>query len=91
MIPKFISKGGAKKINLNLWDGFHKSLLSTAKAMIKADKANEVPAEKDVAKVENLSYFKKLAPMLPLFVCNVKSKMDMDVKTADIEKMMGLP
>jgi len=46
VIPNFIKKGAAKNVKLNLWDGFHKSLLSTAKTLMKAgDNATEKEAD----------------------------------------------
>jgi len=83
VIPEFIKKGGAKNVKLNLWDGFHKSLLSTAKTLM-GDSATQKAAQ-------TADFANQFAPLLPLFVCNVNAKMDVDVKPSDIESMMGLP
>lgn len=33
-IPTYIMKGASEKIQVNLWDGFHKTLLALAKSMM---------------------------------------------------------
>jgi hypothetical protein len=34
IIPSYVNKGMSEKIRLNLWDGFHKSLLPFAKLLM---------------------------------------------------------
>jgi len=42
-------------------------------------------------KMKMASVLSSMGPILPLFVTNVNGKFDFDVKTEDLESVMGLP
>lgn len=39
-IPNYLMKGFSEKFDIKLWDGFHKTMLSTFKAMQEGDQAS---------------------------------------------------
>jgi len=81
-IPHYIMKGMSNKINLNLWDGFHKSVLGIGKEII----ANPELMGKYKGLKKNM-----MAPLLPLFFNTVTGKVNVDVKPEDVESLMGYP
>ena len=77
-IPSYILKGMSKKVEVNLWDQFHKTII----AMVK--KGQEDPEQAGMS-----SQF--LAMALPMMIAKVTGKFDVDVSPTDVEEMMGLP
>lgn len=81
-------KGMSEKIQVNLWDGFHKVLVNFVKAMLKVKSGEEEMTEE---KDRTARLIQKAAPVLPLFITNVNGKFDFDIKPEDLEAVMGLP
>jgi len=84
-IPNYIMKGMSEKIQLNLWDGFHKTCLCAAKEFL----ANPEEAKPETG--IKFSFISGFHMLLPLFITNVNGKFAVDVKSEDLESIMGLP
>lgn len=87
-VGNYVMKGMSEKIQVNLWDGFHKVIIAFAKAMSKVMTGGE---EEPQGFEENGKLLEMVAPILPLFISNVNGKFDLDVKPEDLEAVMGLP
>lgn len=79
-IPTYLMNGMSQKVKLNLWDGFHKTVLGEAKKCLD-----------NMEEAQKFRVLMPLANLLPLFITSVTGKIAVDVKPEDVESIMGLP
>lgn len=77
-IPHYLMKGFSEKFELDLWEGFHKIMLGTFEKMQEGDQASAM-------------LFKMFAPVMPMYLLQMKGKLDVDVDPEDIAALMSLP
>jgi len=76
-IPNYILKGVSEKVEVNMWDQFHKTIIAMVKSGAEGAEAGVNP--------------KMLGMMLPLMIAKVTGSFAVDVSPTDVEEMMGLP
>jgi hypothetical protein len=71
-------KGFSEKFEVELWEGFHKVMISTFEKMQEGDQASAM-------------LMKMAAPMLPVYLMQLKAKLEIDIDQDDVSAIMGLP
>lgn len=77
-IPNYAIKGFSEKLDVELWEGFHKVMISTFEKMQEGDQASAM-------------LMKMVAPMMPMYLMQLKAKLEIDVDQEDVAALMDLP